>query len=588
MVIMEVTGGKSKDTSQHPAEPTSLLQAVDELETALGRVRIVGEDPSAVELKRTIKQVTDQVGDYVRPRIDSLDAPLVVVLGGSTGAGKSTIANSLLRQRVSISSAVRPTTRVPVLVCHPQDRVWFENQRVFPGLARRYGSVSQDSVAPGGNQSIQIVTDRSMTPGLALVDAPDIDSVSAANRQLAGQLMAAADMWLFVTTASRYADAVPWTALDEAAQRNITISVVLNRVPSGTEAEVREDLQRLLTERNLRPIRLHLVLEQPLDDEGFLPDGEVTELRTQLEDLANDAQERQRIAQQTLAGVLTRLAATVHEIQNDLADQEQELRTLHDTAQRYFDRARERSLQVAGDGSLLRGEILTRWQDFVGTGEFFRGVEGFIGRLRDKVGSYFSGREQSPQKVEQAIESGIHTIISREIGEAARDTERQWGQTALGRVLNAEAQDRWRSEDLDEATTQLVRNWQRDILDMIRAEGAGKRKTARLAAFGVNGVAVVLMVVVFASTAGLTGLEVGIAGGSAVVGQKLLEAIFGEEAVRRMAATARASLESRIAEVVDQFATPYLQSCEALEQGELVRAVNTANQSLIESLSRDN
>ncbi|MHA7159110.1 dynamin family protein [Glutamicibacter endophyticus] len=585
---MEVTGGKSKDTSQHPAEPTSLLQAVDELETALGRVRIVGEDPSAVELKRTIKQVTDQVGDYVRPRIDSLDAPLVVVLGGSTGAGKSTIANSLLRQRVSISSAVRPTTRVPVLVCHPQDRVWFENQRVFPGLARRYGSVSQDSVAPGGNQSIQIVTDRSMTPGLALVDAPDIDSVSAANRQLAGQLMAAADMWLFVTTASRYADAVPWTALDEAAQRNITISVVLNRVPSGTEAEVREDLQRLLTERNLRPIRLHLVLEQPLDDEGFLPDGEVTELRTQLEDLANDAQERQRIAQQTLAGVLTRLAATVHEIQNDLADQEQELRTLHDTAQRYFDRARERSLQVAGDGSLLRGEILTRWQDFVGTGEFFRGVEGFIGRLRDKVGSYFSGREQSPQKVEQAIESGIHTIISREIGEAARDTERQWGQTALGRVLNAEAQDRWRSEDLDEATTQLVRNWQRDILDMIRAEGAGKRKTARLAAFGVNGVAVVLMVVVFASTAGLTGLEVGIAGGSAVVGQKLLEAIFGEEAVRRMAATARASLESRIAEVVDQFATPYLQSCEALEQGELVRAVNTANQSLIESLSRDN
>ncbi|MHC6176450.1 dynamin family protein [Glutamicibacter sp. X7] len=585
---MEVTGGKSKDTSQHPAEPTWLLQAVDELETALGRVRIVGEDPSAVELKRTIKQVTDQVGDYVRPRIDSLDAPLVVVLGGSTGAGKSTIANSLLRQRVSISSAVRPTTRVPVLICHPQDKVWFENQRVFPGLTRLYGSVSQDSVAPGGNQSIQIVTDRSMTPGLALVDAPDIDSVSAANRQLAGQLMAAADMWLFVTTASRYADAVPWSALDEAAQRNITISVVLNRVPPGTEAEVREDLQRLLTERNLRPTRLHLVLEQPLDDEGFLPGGEVTELRTQLEDLASDAQERKRIAQQTLAGVLTKLTATVHEIQNDLAAQEQELRTHHDTAQQYFDRARERSLQVAGDGSLLRGEILTRWQDFVGTGEFFRGVEGFIGRLRDKVGSYFSGREQSPQKVEQAIESGIHTIISREIGEAARDTERQWGQTALGRVLNAEAQNRWRIEDLDEATTQLVRNWQRDILDMIRAEGAGKRKTARLAAFGVNGVAVVLMVVVFASTAGLTGLEVGIAGGSAVVGQKLLEAIFGEEAVRRMAATARASLESRIAEVVDQFATPYLESCEALEQGELLRAVNTANQSLIESLSRDN
>lgn len=80
---------------------------------------------------------------------------------------------------------------------------------------------------------------------------------------------------------------------------------------------------------------------------------------------------------------------------------------------------------------------------------------------------------------------------------------------------------------------------------MIREEGAGKRKTARMAAFGVNGVAVILMVVVFASTAGLTGLEIGIAGGSAVVGQKLLEAIFGEDAVRRMASRARKMLDTR-------------------------------------------
>jgi len=66
-----------------------------------------------------------------------------------------------------------------------------------------------------------------------------------------------------------------------------------------------------------------------------------------------------------------------------------------------------------------------------------------------------------------------------------------------------------------------------------------------MVSFGINGVAVALMVVVFASTAGLTGLEVGIAGGSAVVGQKLLEAIFGEEAVRRLTKRAMESLEKR-------------------------------------------
>ena len=49
-----------------------------------------------------------------------------------------------------------------------------------------------------------------------LLDSPDIDSVLAENRALANQLLAAADAWLFVTTAARYADAVPWEFLHGA------------------------------------------------------------------------------------------------------------------------------------------------------------------------------------------------------------------------------------------------------------------------------------------------------------------------------------------------------------------------------------
>jgi hypothetical protein len=91
-----------------------------------------------------------------------------------------------------------------------------------------------------------------------------------------------------------------------------------------------------------------------------------------------------------------------------------------------------------------------------------------------------------------------------------------------------------------------VRDWQQDVLDMVRTEGADKKSTARFLAFGVNGLSVALMVVVFANTAGLTGAEVGIAGGSAVVGQKLLEAVFGDQAVRSLAERARKSLEVRV------------------------------------------
>src|SRR3546814_19908739 len=81
---------------------------------------------------------------------------------------------------------------------------------------------------------------------------------------------------------------------------------------------------------------------------------------------------------------------------------------------------------------------------------------------------------------------------------------------------------------------------------MVRTEGQDKRGTARFLAFGVNGLSVALMVIVFASTAGVTGAEVGIAGGSAVVGQKLLEAVFGDQAVRRLAERARPDLDQRV------------------------------------------
>jgi hypothetical protein len=99
---------------------------------------------------------------------------------------------------------------------------------------------------------------------------------------------------------------------------------------------------------------------------------------------------------------------------------------------------------------------------------------------------------------------------------------------------------------------------------MVRSEGADKRSTARFLAFGVNGLSVALMVVVFAHTAGVSGAEVGIAGGSAVVGQKLLEAVFGDQAVRRLAEAARRDLHTRVTRLMDEERQRYLDVLDAL------------------------
>ena len=140
---------------------------------------------------------------------------------------------------------LRPTTRAPVLAFHPDDLEWFEGPRVLPGLPRASGGEAQ----PG---TLQLAPTDSLPQGLALLDSPDIDSVLAENRALANQLLAAADGWLFVTTAARYADAVPWEFLRAARDRGTTLSLVLNRVPEDAGNEVPAHLRQMLEGRACR------------------------------------------------------------------------------------------------------------------------------------------------------------------------------------------------------------------------------------------------------------------------------------------------------------------------------------------------
>jgi hypothetical protein len=112
-----------------------------------------------------------------------------------------------------------------------------------------------------------------------------------------------------------------------------------------------------------------------------------------------------------------------------------------------------------------------------------------------------------------------------------------------------------------------VRAWQGRVLDLVATEGAERRTAARLASFSVNGAGLVLMLAVFAHTGGLTGAEIAVAGGTSAVSQKLLEAVFGDTAVRILAGQARADLLDRV---------EYLLGTEAERFGALVDAAAPA------------
>ena len=256
-----------------------LVDALTQLRDALAGARFPLDLPDRAQGKDTARQITTQLDDYVLPRLANLDAPVVAVIGGSTGAGKSTLINSIVGRVVSQPGVIRPTTKSPVLVHNPGDEHWFNDDRILPGMQRSRTQTHDRS-------TMQLVSEPTLPAGLAILDAPDVDSVEAANRALAAQLLDAADMWLFVTSAARYADAVPWDFLQTAVERGVSIAVVCDRIPPGAMSVVPADLGRMMTEKGLADAPLFAVPETVVDGEGLLPDSAVAPIRSFLASLA--------------------------------------------------------------------------------------------------------------------------------------------------------------------------------------------------------------------------------------------------------------------------------------------------------------
>jgi hypothetical protein len=247
--------------------------------------------------------LADQVEQTLVPRLGGDERPLLVVLGGSTGVGKSTLMNSLVGRRVSRAGVLRPTTRVPVLVHHPDDT---ERVTGWPVAAET-----------------QVVADAAMPVGLAMLDSPDLDSVEQHNRMVAARLIDSADLWLAVTSASRYADAVPWQALRRSTARRGTTAVVLNRVGALAVGTVTTHVATLMAGAGLADSPLVVVSEHEAVD-GMLPAEAVATLARLLGVLGADPALRAVVRRSSVAGavsdVVSQVEARVGDQQAGIAD----------------------------------------------------------------------------------------------------------------------------------------------------------------------------------------------------------------------------------------------------------------------------
>ncbi|MEU4197229.1 AAA family ATPase [Kribbella sp. NPDC026611] len=558
--------GDSRElTAEELAERLAAEQAAMALITALMKLRgalagsglpleVVGAD----EARQQQKGMLDQLDDYLLPRLVQLEAPILAVVGGSTGAGKSTLVNTVIGKVVSEPGVLRPTTRSPVLIHHPADADWFVGDRVLPGMART------SSEQPGGTEDpgqLRLVASDTVPRGLAILDAPDIDSVVEANRDLATQLLAAADLWLFVTTAARYSDAVPWDFLQSASDRSTAVAVVLDRAPGETIDDITGHLAQMLLERGLGESPLFSIQETVVDSNGMLPAESVASIKDWLVDLAADAEARAAVVRRTLQGAVSAMVKRTPSFADAVRAQAETAIELRSTVESAYDQAVKDIAKACQDGTMLRGEVLARWQEFVGTGELLKGLQSNAGRLRDRLKNSLGNKPAETRDVSDAIQSGLESLLREHAAAAAERAEQAWQASAPGRQLLAAGGPELGglSEDFPAGAERAVREWQTFVLDLIRKEGGSKKSTAKILEYGVNGLGLSLMVATFASAAGIPkGAEASAGVGSAVVGQRLLEAVFGEKAVHGLVEKAGEDLDGKVHALMDAEFARYL------------------------------
>lgn len=517
---------------------------MDEVLAALGGLRLALCPPAArddleQERDRLVRLLTGITARAAVP-----DAALLAVVAGGSGAGKSTVVNSLAGTRVAATGVLRPTTRVPTLVAHPADREAFAEPRVLPGLHR------VDATAPGEpvGRQVRLATGPQLVPGVGLLDTPDVDSVEHQHHQLAQEALDAADVWVWLVTARSYADEVGMRLLRQASRRQALLVVVVTQVDAADRTEICADLERLLAAESIETAARLVVPRLPVTD-GRLPPGATDELADWLATLAPRERRREVRAQaldglrRALPGELAALSSAVHQ-ETEAAHR---LAGLLDVR---FATVAERLDAELDAGLSLRSDVLERWRRLAGDSP----LGGRLQSTAEQLGTLLRGRlgrSQAPATEEVRAEIGAQLVetLERLLDETGQQLRADLEADPAGRRL-LDATPGLRAHDpseRDAAVRRLVDEWQADVAGLLAEIGGPRLSGARRASTAINAVATSAILVLFSLSGGITGGEVGIAAGAAATSQFVLTRLLGDRLLRQLLTQARERLHERVA-----------------------------------------
>ncbi|MCG5548697.1 GTPase [Halorhodospira halochloris] len=547
-----------------------LHQALNQLpEQLLALDSLIARERQAPWLARrdqVIRRTSSMLG-----RIERVDEPLLVVIAGGTGAGKSTLANTLAGDAVSATSARRPTTSSPTAIGQVADLE----------AVLRHGVLSAQSESG----SIQAVPVESVPAGLVVVDSPDVDSIETANRDVAERLLEVADVWLWLATARTYADEAGMVYLRQAARLDVSSLIVLTQVSLAEADEIIPDLEDKLHEAGHRQVEIYVV-PQVETAQQQLPVSAAAAVVERIRDLAPE-QERAEHRWRTVIGGVRALPDELDELISEVETDRASVLALENTLEQIYGAAPQRVIEQLKDAAPLRHEVLRRWSELVGDGWLQRQLHAAASRfprgIFDRL-PFFGKRGEAIQQqaVEQARE-GVAGLITEVLEHAAGEVESNWRANGNGRViLDRLGSPRASGEAAQyEQAQELVEAWEKRVAEHVATIGQEKLTQARRATTGINATVTSAAVVLFTLSGGLTLGEVALTAAGSTTTHTVLSRILGERNVNQLIEDIRVDLEQLIEGLAKQQAGLYRDLLEqAVPSDEHIVAVQEYRQRL--------
>jgi hypothetical protein len=336
--------------------------------------------------------------------------------------------------------------------------------------------------------------------------------------------------------------------------------VVVNRLPhrEADREAVLADCRRRFEEAGLghagpggRDLPLLGVVEGARDPAvDGLDAAAIEPVRARLAELSADAAALAAVKAQALRGALA-----------DLEADRLRAAALRAAVERAYATEQERLQDRLAGGDFLRGEVMRSWQEFVGVGDVSRWLSSGIGRIRSWLARRLQPARGAPelQRTKERAFDELVAALVRHADVAAGHAATGWAADPAGSLLLDDHPGLWgHGPELEAEARALLTDWLGRLTAMVQERGQSRRAFAFVTSLGVNAIGVVAMLAVFAHSAGLTGGEVAIAGGTAVINQKLLEALIGEAAVIDIVRDAEKDLRRTLRAALDRDAARFL------------------------------